>query len=135
MTTYCRSAPSPRSPNIMSIHRGGGGGGRGESGYFFDDPEMRLKHVTSPIPAMPLLRSYISADGGVGCGGGGTTGVLLHASDCPVALTAAASPVLLFEAGGDADGVDDVSIVTSGSRLSYSSEELPERDDPVNVHK
>ena len=87
--------------------------------HFFDDPAILLKDVASPIP---LLRSYISADE-LGGGGGGTG--ILHASDCP-AVTAS-SPNML-----DAGGVDDVSIVTSGSRLSYSSEELPERDDPVS---
>ena len=84
--------------------------------HFFDDPEIRLKDVASPIPLL------ISA-GGVGVGGGGGIGVL-HTSE---------SPVILETGGGGADGFEDVSIVTSASRLSYSSEDLPERDDPVST--
>ena len=83
--------------------------------HFFDDPEIRLKDVASPIPLL------ISA-GGVDVGGG--IGVL-HTSESPVILESGG--------GGGADGFEDVSIVTSASRLSYSSEDLPERDDPVST--
>ena len=84
--------------------------------HFFDDPEIRLKDVASPIPLL------ISA-GGVGVGGGGIG--VLHTSESPVILESGG--------GGGADGFEDVSIVTSASRLSYSSEDLPERDDPVST--
>ena len=86
--------------------------------HFFDDPEIRLKDVASPIPLL------ISA-GGVGVGGGGGGIGVLHTSESPV--------ILETGGGGGADGFEDVSIVTSASRLSYSSEDLPERDDPVST--
>jgi hypothetical protein len=41
---------------------------------------------------------------------------------------------MILDDGGGGGG-DNGSIITSGSRLSYSSEELPERDDPVRKCK
>ncbi len=143
--TLPRSSSSPRSPHIVvtSTSRTFDDGAgldiiAGQYHAFYDDESVSMllgKASTSPayrytdgfgntthtvhLNISDTVRGYIESD--------------VHAADCPVATAAAISSTVVLESGVgyDVDDGEDASIITTGSRMSYSSEDLPERDDPV----